>query len=433
MLSESGLDKPGWKYIFADESGRQVVARLESSVRGKVGESFELFKTTTGRRRIYLFSPAGSAEKYLLKAYLPARFSKRLKYLVRNSRCRQEFVAAKKLAELKIPAVRAPAFGYRMSGLLPAEELVIEPYLSELKNFSQLWQEAGAEQRKKLFISLAGLVSLMHRKGVLQRDFKPDSILVRQVNDSFELVVADLERIKFYRRPLARNHRIANLGKIMQAFFRAEECEEWEWLLEAYSLESGMNFREGVLRRAVLASGVRQSKKQAEQRRSWAAETNELIEKFEHNGAEIRVSREIGRELLEKFLAQNLLPASGTVEISGKKLELFAAASARAVMEDYFYLRELRIPVRPVVLAIDRAGKGLAGVLVDPSEKPLIDFQKTASAQDSAQIAASLKAFSDRLQLFGISLPSKPEQAILVKPSLAAFSLCLSRPDILGL
>ena len=433
MPSELGLDKPGWKFIFADESGRQVVARLESSVREKSGGSFELFKTTTGRRRIYLFTPAGSEENYLLKAYLPAKFIKRAKYLVRNSRCRQEFVAAMKLAELKIPAVKALAFGYRTSRLLPGEELVVEPYLQGLKNFLEFWRESKPGQTKQIFEALARLAARLHQKGVLQRDFKPDSLLVRAEGDGFELVIADLERIKFYRSPLAQKQRIENLGKIVQAFFRVEDCEEREWLLETYSEASGMNFREGVLRRAVLASGARQSKKQAEQRRSWAAKSNELIEKFEREGAEIRVSRELGRAALENFLAQNHLPDSGVVEVSGKKLELFKVPSARAVMENYFYLRELRIPVRPVVLAIDRAGKGLAGVLTDPSEKPLIDFQKTASAQDSAQIAAKLKAFSDRLKLFGISLPSKPEQAILVKPSVSAFSLCLSRPDILGL
>ena len=79
---------------------------------------------------------------------------------------------------------------------------------------------------------------------------------------------------------------------------------------------------------------------------------------------------------MEKFLGQNKLPGSGTIDIAGKRLELIPTESALQVMEKYFYLRELRIKCRTVMLAVDSRGKkGIAGIEIEDSQ-PLSAFLK---------------------------------------------------------
>ena len=96
-------------------------------------------------------------------------------------------------------------------------------------------------------------------------------------------------------------------------------------LLEEYSRQAGADFAAGVGRERVVLSAVAQLKKQAEQRQNWADKSNELIDKFEKNGSDLRVSREIGKANLEK-LAASLLKEGETIEIAGKKLELISAS-----------------------------------------------------------------------------------------------------------
>jgi len=434
MFEELALEKSGWKFECVDKSARQLVNELKASAKSKDREALKIFKTTTGRRRIYLYAPPGAAQKYLVKFYLPADLAKRVKYLVRNSRCRQEYFAAKKLAELEISAVRALAFGFRGSYKLPAEELVIEPYLEGLKTFEQLWKELGKEDQKKLFKAFSKTLAGMHARGVLQRDFKPDSLLAREKGAEFELILSDLERIKFFSRPLSIEQRIDNLGKIFQSFFLCESSPALETIFERYSKESGLEFRKGALRQSALLSGVRQLKKVAEKMQNWADKTNELIEKFDKEGMELRVSRSIGKDALEKLLVLGRLGKMAEVEVSGKKMELLETGSAKKMMEKYFYLFELGVPARRVLLALDYFDDrpGIAGIEIDDQAKTLREFSEGHTQEQGADFFAGLGKFLFRLELLGISFKNSVGESILVKKIDAGLQLLLSRPDLLA-
>jgi hypothetical protein len=95
-----------------------------------------------------------------------------------------------------------------------------------------------------------------------------------------------------------------------------------EWLIEGYSKESGIPFNLPENRKKIVLSARQHLLKQAEQRKSWAKQTNELIEKFEIPGMQIRVSRVIGKDTLERWLEINKLPEKGLIEIAGKKIEI---------------------------------------------------------------------------------------------------------------
>jgi hypothetical protein len=434
MFEELALDKPGWKFECVDKSARHLVAELRAAAKSKDREALKIFKTTTGRRRIYLYAPSGAPQKYLVKFYLPAALAKRVKYLVRNSRCRQEYFAAKKLAELKIPAVRAIAFGFRGDYKLPAEELVVEPYLEGIKTLEQLWKESGSEDQKRLFKVFSKTLARMHESGVLQRDFKPDSVLAQVKAGEFELILSDLERIKFFSRPLSKAQRTDNLGKIFQSFLLCHYAPELETLFEQYSKESGLDFSSGESRKLALLSGVRQLKKVADKMQNWADKTNELIEKFDKEGMELRVSRSVGKEALEKLPVLGRLAKSDEIEVSGKRMELLEIGSAKKLMERYFYLYELGVPARAVLFALDYFDDrpGIAGIEIDDAMKTLAVFLTGPHKDKSAEFFTGLGEFLFRLELLGISFKGLVCESILVKKTDDGLQLLLSRPDLLA-
>jgi hypothetical protein len=433
MFDELALEKTGWNFECADRSARRIVAQLKASAKAKDRAALKIFKTTTGRRRIFLFAPQGSSEKYLVKFYLPANLAKRVKYLVRNSRCRQEYFAAKKLAELKIPSVPAIAFGFRGDYRIPAEEMVIEPFLEGILSFEQLWKSYSAPDRKKLFIAFAKALAVMHEKGVLQRDFKPDSLLAREKGHDFELVLSDLERIRFYNRPLSQAQRTENLGKIFQSFFLCRHAPELDTLLETYSKETGLDFAAGADRELALLRGVRELKKIADKMQNWADKTNELIEKFDHQGMEARVSRSIGKAALQLLLLGKL-STTAEFEVSGKKIELIKTGAAKKMMERYFYLFELGVPARCVLLALDYPDErpGIAGIEIDDEMKTLAACMSAPNKDQSAEFFTGLAKFLFRLDLLGISFKARAGDCILVKKTESAYEFFLNRPDLLA-
>jgi|GEM_PF-2832369 len=430
MIEEISLLKPGWKFFFRNDQGSEIVSKIKIA-QEKNPSSIRLLKTTTGRRRIYVFEPEGSTEKFLIKAYLPAKISKRLKYLLRNSRCKQEFEASQKLKELGIPAVNAIAFGYRLDKGMPAEEIVIEPFVEDAQPFNQVWKTLAFEQRKNLFKALAKMLAYLHKTGVLQRDFKPDSILVRKIAQEYELILSDLERIKLFRKNLSQNQRIDNLGKIIQAFFSLLPCPEMDWLIDEYATESGIPFNQPEKKIKIFLKAKKHLLKLAEQRKSWANNTNELIEKFEIQDMEIRVSKDIGKKAIEKFLEKNQLPHKGLIEISGKKMEIKETRSAKAVMENYFYLRELKIKCPPALLAVDytKKNRGLVGLQISESEKTYQQMLQELPSEEKHKLESAYNDFISRLKFLELALNNEQLQKILVAKVPDGYEFSLPSPE----
>jgi hypothetical protein len=143
------------------------------------------------------------------------------------------------------------------------------------------------------------------------------------------------------------------------------------------------------------------------------------------------LSRELGLagpDLDVGTLVSKLQPDSIN-EINGKRLEVISPESAFELMEKYFYLRELRVKCRQVLLALDSRGKkGIAGIEIEDAQ-PLSAFLKTLPKDQCERFIRGLGKFLFRIELLGIDFKDPVAESILVKAGAGDFSFLLSSPD----
>ena len=406
-------DLKRWKFFLKDEQAEEVFKAFKKAVEAGFWEFFTLYKTTTGRRRIYLFQPEGKEEKYIIKAYFPPKLWKKMKYLVRASRCKQEYLVSQKLSEMGFGVVPAMFFGYqRQAGFLPSSELVLELFC-ELDSFEEVWKKSEDRQKEELFKKLAELVFNLHSKGVLQRDFKPDSMLVKKAGEKVELILSDLERIKIYSHSLFSYQRIKNLGKIFDSFFKLRPSKELYGFLKEYIAYAGIKDAERFYQR-VIKAGRRELLKSGERAKNWAKDTNELIERFIVDDKEVRLYRTINKQEIRSWLKKAEPDKQKELVINGKSIYFFPVSSAKKEMEKYFFLKALGIACQLVALAIDfkDRNKGWIGILSE--QAPDIETALKESVLSKNQLY-NLGRFIFWLDFLGIELGAEPEKNILFK------------------
>ena len=429
-MKEITGDLRNWRFFFKEPGAEEVFQKFERAVKNSCWDCFHIFKTTTGRRRIYLFQPPNTSQRYLIKAYLSPRIFKQVKYLVRASRCQQEFIASERLTRLGFASPPALFFGYERKrfGLWGAE-LVLEPFWEE-KNFEEIWERAEEPERKRLFEELAYLVINLHHQGVLQRDFKPDSLLVKKDPKGIKFIISDLERIKFFHFSLGLRRRINNLGKVVQAFFSLKPCPELSWFLEAYYSQAGLRIKREKFFLQVILSARKQLVKQAEQRKSWAKDTNELIERYFIQGWEVRRFKTIDAKWLEQGLKARRLKPGQSLDWLENQIKIFPAQNSRAVMETYFFLRELEIPAFQVALALSsqKGNSGLVGIIYPREAVNLREFLEKEPGKK--MLLSQLGRWLFRLELFGIMPEMDPKENLFVcKEAEGNYKLMIARSD----
>ena len=429
-MKELVKDLSKWRFFFKNSASKEAFKELEKAVKESRWNDFATFKTTTGRRRIYLFQPSDKKEKYLIKAYLAPGIFKQLKYLVRASRCEQEFIASEKLTRLGFDSVLALFFGYERERFgLRGAELVLEPFLQE-KSFEEIWKQSEEPKRRKLFKELADWVVNLHQQGVLQRDFKPDSMLVKEEPGAIKFIISDLERIKFYSPPLRGKKRINNLGKIIQTFFILIPSPEMSWFLEEYYSRASLKIKREEFFSRVILSGRKHLLKLAKQRKSWAEDTNELIERYFVSEWEVRRFKSIDPKWLEQRLKNHQLKPGQSLDWQGNQLKIFPAQNPKAVMETYFFLRELKIPAFQVALALSspKGDSGLVGIIHPREAVSLKEFLE--KERDRKKLILKLGRWLFRLEFLGV-MPeiNLKENLFVVKIEQDDYQLAIARAD----
>ncbi len=148
---------------------------------------------TLGNRTVYL------------KRYINRVGLRPLKYFFKISEARNEWALAAEVTARGIPVVRYLAVGERWTTLGLQESLII----SEGFDGARL-DKYPRHQNDDLQTALAGLLRLMHDRGVLQRDLH-HNILVRE--NPLELRRIDVDRGEM-REPLEEAQRVENLAYI---------------------------------------------------------------------------------------------------------------------------------------------------------------------------------------------------------------------------
>ncbi len=325
-------------------------------------------------------SPGG--QRIFIKHYSAPRFSKQLKHLVRNSRTRQEWEMGLALEEMGLPVPRHLAMAERKRfGLLQEDYLfqeALEGYENFDKWFSKNYEHArsgpAVRERRDVIRLLAGLIRKMHDLGVLQRDFKPDSVMAGPEGD-FKLV--DLERVLIRRGRGGLNvrKRLDNLANIDYTFAFTGGVADRLRFLHHYFRDDDISpdeIRTYALHISRLAE--KKFRKRCRDRKSWVKSTNEVYKVYTLRGHRVCALRSVPDGFirsvvarLDRIEAEELAYPTEKGQPDRKLLAVWC--DARKAMEKNPALSYRRVPFIPARVAITPLS-GSRGLLlyIDPGE-----------------------------------------------------------------
>lgn len=287
------------------------VAPAESARKEELAALIELrpvdarpVKTTDGRRSIWTATIPGDGIAFV-KHYAKPRLLKQLKALFRNSRTRQEWEMGRRCEELGLPVARHLAMAERRRLGLLVEDYLIQEALEGHRNFDDWFRASRAETerdgglavRRDAVIRLARLIRRLHHLGVVQRDFKPDSIMVGP-DGAFKLV--DLERA-LVRNGVPWDVRIDNLAKLDQTFAFIGTAGDRLRFLREYFMVEGLTRKKIAANAAEIARRSEQlARKEAHDRRAWAAGDNMIYRQFTVDGCRVSAHYEMPLATIEE-------------------------------------------------------------------------------------------------------------------------------------
>ncbi len=375
-------------------------------------------KTTDGRRSIWT-APAGDLGMVFIKRYSRPAIGRRLKQAVRNSRTRQEWEMGLRLEAMGLPAARHLAMAEKTRGGLLEEDLLVQEYLEDhvsLEEWAENWpgHARGIDLRvKREFMTrLARLIRRLHDSGVIQRDFKPDSIMV---SPSGELKLVDLERALIKDAPggLSRQDRLDNLAKIDQSSIFIGSTSDRLRFLDQYfkTYPIGKQTSITIEQRWDLAKtiGIKaeyECAKQAVARMAWARTKNSMYDRYETRGFTVSAHYSVPRETIEGVIKRIRRPEEIKIFIPrGKRfredqtLEARWTGAARA-LELTPALVYRRVPFIPARAAITPAGSDW-GLLLQMAPGPdMLPWREAAlEARKNGTAGEFLKALGSSLRI----------------------------------
>ncbi len=274
---------------------------------------YTVYKATYGRRTIYRLDPkSGELPALFIKTYTSPSTLKQLKYVWRNSRTRQEWKMGLYLEEHGLPAARCLAMGeIRRAGLLKGDALIQE-YLPGHIPFQRYFKKLGNTASKQRAVQeLARQVRKLHHAGVLQRDFKPENILVLEKDESLDLRFIDLERAQLWRPPLSLAQRVTNLAKLVQTFEDIGSRQDRDRFFEIYFQDDHFSKSKLLnIRQSIAQQGEIIARKRAGEVRVWPVHTNQLYTQYSHAAWKIYSLRALSRKDLQDRLSQGRLAES---------------------------------------------------------------------------------------------------------------------------
>ena len=452
MKEERLVLSSGWSWRFRPEAGTWLRRSLPAIAELRQASGGELLKETGRRRAIWKFQPEAGPTLFV-KYYGPPRRMQQLKYWFRNSRSRQEWEAALELEAQGFPVVRHFALGERHASGLLQEDYLVQDYLAGFRNFDRFFEDEfsgkmtrpSRQERNSLIRELARLIRRLHDQGVLQRDFKPDSVMVARAGAGFDFRLVDLERVRLLSRPagLTPRQRLDNLAKVDQTFGflgnTADRLRFWRAYFEQPGLPS-ISGREGLAR--VSAQAEAKFRNRARERQVWPRGRNQVYDWFEQGPWRVHYHRELSEEwlrnLVEELTAsdfnslqskiQSRFPAGLKSKIDGATLPLrlrvtkaafrpgrpwgFGGALYGLALVASLYYR--RVPFVPARAAIVRklGGELSAGCLIALDPGPtFLDWSRIGP-----EIAVELGFFLSVLDRMGIGLGRLQADSVLVEP-----------------
>jgi hypothetical protein len=440
MKDERLVLSSGWVWRLRPEAKPWLRPALPAIAELRRNPSGELLKETGRRRAIWKFQPEAGPPLFV-KHYGRPRLLQQLKYRFRNSRSRQEWEAGLKLEAQGFPVVRHQALGERFAGGLLQEDYLVQDYLEGFRNFDRFFEvefsgrqtPAARRERNVVIQEFARLIRRLHDQGALQRDFKPDSVMVARANEGFQFRLVDLERVRLSRggRGLSPAERLDNLAKLDQTFGflgnTADRLRFWRAYFELPELRP-LPVADGFARVSALAEA--KFRKRARERQVWPLGRNQVYDWFDHGPWRVHYHRELSEELLHTLVEE--LNSSGfdslPSKISGAALPLrlritkgvfrpglplgFGGARYGLALVASLYYR--RVPFVPARAAIVRRRGGdifQAGLLALDPGPPFLTW-----SQAGPEMASEVGAFLRVLHRMGMVLGRIQPDSLLADP-----------------
>ena len=383
MSKEASFRRGRWTWRVAPtETGR--MEELTALIERRPADARPV-KTTDGRRSIWTATIPGDGVAFV-KRYTKPRLLKQLKALFRNSRTRQEWEMGRRCEELGLPVARHLAMAERRRFGLLAEDYLIQEALEGFRNFDDWFRDGGAEadrdgrvsERRDAVIRLARLIRRLHHLGVVQRDFKPDSVMVGP-DGAFKLV--DLERA-LVRSGVPWDSRLDNLAKLDQTFAFIGSAGDRLRFLREYFMVEGLTRGEIAAAATEIARRSEQlARKEAHDRRAWAAGNNMIYRQFTVGGCRVSAHYEMPRTTIEEAV-NNLGAGAGRefrCEWKPGLHYLFRgvwceAAEALGHVPALQYRKAPFVPARAAIFPPGSTGFGL--LLHQVTEPPLLEVRE---------------------------------------------------------
>ncbi len=281
-----------------------------------------IVKVTTGRRTIWMMRlPETNAPDVFVKHYSRPRFIKQLKHLVRNSRTRQEWEMGIRLEHMGLPVAKHLAMAERRIAGLLQEDHMVQEYLGEHLPLDQyLLKNPTGPERDDLITHLALLVRRIHDLGIIQRDFKPNSIMIRKTIDGLDMRLVDLERVRYLKRKLKTRERIENLARLSQTFERVAAPQDRKAFFQSYFQGDALS-REDSTRLCLEISARAESiaRKWTWNLRRWVRTENELYYNFCHGPWRVYAHKSMPEHELVKILDAKNGIEEGEIRLQRKR------------------------------------------------------------------------------------------------------------------
>ncbi len=448
-----------WSLRIYDEDSATLGLLEEFIFSGPEQARAGAFKTTSGRRTIWIYKTGPSKDQTIfIKHYSRPRLLKQLKYLFRNSRTRQEWFMGCRLLEMGLPAAKPLAMAERRKHGLLQEDYLFQESLSGHENFDFWFSRnfgpqdnidertgSGAggrsEERRQVINKLAELVRRMHELGVMQRDFKPDSIMVGPEGD-FKLV--DLERvlIKKRRHGLSLSDRLKNLAKIDQAFGHiGTESDRLRFLKHYFKDDGPDNDKLSDYCKIISRLSEIEFRKQARDRRAWIFSNNESYANWSYRGFTVYSYRKSVRSFVKSVIdsVSRGKAFSGNIFADDPEmaydLRWCKAVTAFALSPQ---LRYRKVPHVVPEAALTPPASDDWGVLLYPQGRaPWLEigvaFGRLSDTEEKAEFCRDLGRFLRVLHGMGITWQRRPQDFMLCNAGASCFQkkFLLNRLDLL--
>lgn len=170
----------------------------------------------------------------LLKVHRTRSAAERLQSLVRRSRARQEFLAARFLDAAGLPVAAPLAYGERRAGGQLRDSFFVAAYLPDVKPIHDVLPVQPVEKRALLLGRLSALIRRMHDAGFDHRDLHAGNVLAGPgPGEACALYITDLHRSRM-GAPVARAARRDALARWLHSLQDQLDAKEWMHVLEAY-------------------------------------------------------------------------------------------------------------------------------------------------------------------------------------------------------